>query len=79
MINITTNIEDLLTAYAQVIPDLFLHYDRDEIQVVASNYCEIEHTSYFDIVLVISDEEELVLGEMVLSADFDLSYEIFAD
>lgn len=77
MINITTDIEAILTQFAQAIPDLFLQYDREAIQVVANN--DGWNYGVFDIVLVISDEEELVLGEMVLSADFDLSYEIFED
>lgn len=77
MINITTDIEAILTQFAQAIPDLFLQYDREAIQVVANN--DGWNYGVFDIVLVISDEEELVLGEMVLSADFDLSVAIFED
>ena len=78
MINITTDIEQILTQYAQAIPDLFLEYDREAIQVVDNG---VWHDGQlpFDIVLVLSEDEELVVGEMTLSADFDLSYEIFED
>jgi hypothetical protein len=73
MINITTDIEAILTQFARAIPDLYLDFDREAIQVVESGF------GVFDIVLVLSEDEELVLGEMVLSADFDLTYEIFED
>jgi len=71
--NIRDDIETILTQYAQAIPDLFLEYDREAIQVVHSA------AGFFDIVLVLSEDEELLVGEMVLDADFELSYEIFAD
>ena len=79
MINITTDIEKLLTSYAQALPDLFLDFDREAIQVVHKHFFEVDLVQLFDIVLVLSEDEELVLGEMKLNADFDLSYEIFAD
>lgn len=79
MINITTDIEQILTQYAQAIPDLFLEYDREAIQVVHKHFFEVDLVQLFDIVLVLSEDEELVVGEMKLSADFDLSYEIFED
>lgn len=79
MINITTDIEEVLAQYARAIPDLYLDFDREAIQVVHSKYCIVDLVQFFDIVLVLSEDEELVVGEMKLSADFDLSYEIFED
>ena len=73
MINITTDIEEVLAQFARAIPDLYLDFDREAIQVVHNE------NGVFDIVLVLSEDEELVVGEMKLSADFDLSYEIFED
>lgn len=70
--NIRDDIETILTQYAQAIPDLFLEYDREAIQVVYND-------GKFDIVLVLSEDEEMLVGEMMLTADFALSYEIFAD
>ena len=77
MINITTDIEKLLTSYAQALPDLYLDFDREAIQVVHSG--RDEGLATFDIVLVLSEDEELLVGEMMLDADFALSYEIFED
>lgn len=75
--NITNDIETILTQYAQAIPDLFLEYDREAIRVVR-NY-NIWNYGVFDIVVVLSEDEELLVGEMTLDADFGLTYEIFAD
>lgn len=77
--NITTDIEEVLAQYARAIPDLYLDFDREAIQVVHSQYCIRDLAQYFDIVLVLSEDEELVVGEMKLSADFDLSVAIFED
>ena len=79
MINITTDIEKLLTSYAQALPDLFLDFDREAIQVVLSDNVADFGLTGFDIVLVLSEDEELLVGEMMLDADFALSYEIFED
>lgn len=79
MINITTDIEEVLAQFARAIPDLYLDFDREAIQVVANGDGWNDGQLLFDIVLVLSEDEELVVGEMKLSADFDLSYEIFAD
>lgn len=75
--NITNDIEQVLTQYARAIPDLYLDFDREAIQVVYSGRDEGLVT--FDIVLVLSEDEELLVGEMLLDADFALSYEIFED
>lgn len=77
--NIRDDIETILTQYAQAIPDLFLEYDREAIQVVLGDGDWNDGRLPFDIVLVLSEDEELLVGEMVLDADFALSYEIFAD
>ena len=77
MINITTDIEKLLTSYAQALPDLYLDFDREAIQVVHKHFFDL--VQLFDIVLVLSEDEELLVGEMMLDADFALSYEIFED
>lgn len=79
MINITTDIEQVLTSYARALPDLYLDFDREAIQVVLGDNDWNDGELLFDIVLVLSEDEELVVGEMTLNADFDLSYEIFAD
>lgn len=77
--NIRDDIETILTQYAQAIPDLFLEYDREAIQVVQNDNVWNDGSLVFDIVVVLSEDEELLVGEMLLDADFALSYEIFAD
>lgn len=77
--NIRDDIETILTQYAQAIPDLFLEYTREMIRVVQNDNIWDEGALAFDIVVVLSEDEELLVGEMMLSEDFDLSYEIFAD
>lgn len=79
MINITTDIEEVLAQFARAIPDLYLDFDREAIQVVANDDGWNDGTLLFDIVLVLSEDEELVVGEMTLTADFDLSVAIFED
>lgn len=77
--NIRDDIETILTQYAQAIPDLFLEYTREAIQVVLGDNDWNDGRLPFDIVLVLSEDEELLVGEMLLDADFELSYEIFED
>lgn len=77
--NIRDDIETILTQYAQAIPDLFLEYDREAIQVVLGDNDWNDGRLPFDIVVVLSEDEELLVGEMLLDADFELSYEIFED
>lgn len=77
--NIRDDIEMILTQYARAIPDLYLDFDREAIQVVYTHVFDADLVQLFDIVVVLSEDEELLVGEMLLDADFALSYEIFAD
>ena len=67
----TISIEEVLLQYARAIPEVFLNYDNVEIQRSSKNV--------WDIVFVESFESEVVLGEIVLSEDFEATFEIFED
>ena len=73
-INILEDIEVVLRQLAIAIPDIFLNYDVDFVQLVVD---DVDRPTAWDIVFVESDETELVLGEVVLLEDFTASFDIF--
>lgn len=69
-INILDDIQAVLLQSAIAIPEVFLNYDVTKVELQAG-------PTVFDIVFVESDETELVIGEIVLSEDFEASFDIF--
>lgn len=83
-INITQDIEEVLRQLVVAIPDVFLEYDVNLIELqVDEKYCEqgsqAAIPTVWEIVFVESDETELVIGEVTLLENFDAIVEIFAD
>ena len=70
-ISIRADIEVILTQYARSIPDLFTEFDIGEIEVLHS--CD----EFYDIVRVIDEDNEVILGEITISDDFVASFDIF--
>ena len=70
-INIAQDIEAILTQYARCIPDLFAEFDLAEIEVV-HNFGMV-----YDIVRRLDDDNEVVLGEIIISDSFEAFFDIF--
>lgn len=71
-INIQEDIEAILTQYARCIPDVFSEFDISQVEVIFTGVDGI-----FDIVQVVDDDNEVVLGEITLSDTFEAFYDIF--
>jgi len=73
-ISILGDILEVLRQFAITIPDVFVNYDVDHVELQVDDE---DRPTVFDIVFVESDETELVIGEIVLMEDFTASFEIF--
>ena len=71
-INIQQDIEAILTQYARCIPDVFSEFDLNEVEVIFSGVNGI-----FDLVRVLDDDNEVVLGEVVLNESLEAFFEFF--
>ena len=75
-INILQDIEQVLRELVIAIPDVFLSYDLELIEL----QCDDEdRPTVWEIVVVESDETELVIGEITLMEDYTAFVDIFAD
>ena len=74
--NIREDIEAVLFQLAIAIPDVFLNYDVNRVELVVD---DVDRPTAWDIVFVESEETELVIGEIVLLEDFTASFEIFSE
>ena len=74
-ISIKPDIEQVLLQYARAIPEIFTSYDIANVEIQLNP----EDTNIWDITFVESDETEVLLGEIVLSGDFEATFEIFED
>jgi len=72
--NIREDIETVLRQLAIAIPDVFLNYDVNRVELVVD---DVDRPAVWDIVFVESEETELVIGEIVLLEDFTASFDIF--
>jgi hypothetical protein len=73
-IKITQDIEQVLRQLVIAIPEVFLNYDLIELSVD-----DDDRPTVWDIVVVESDETELVIGEVTLMEDYTAFIEIFED
>ena len=75
-IYILQDIETVLLQSAIAIPEIFLNYDVDRVELQVD---DVDRPSYWDIVFVESDDTEIVLGGITLLEDFEATFEIFDD
>ena len=73
-INIREDIEAVLFQLAIAIPDVFLNYDVNRVEIQVDDE---DRPAVWDIVFVESEETELVIGEIVLLEDFTATFDIF--
>lgn len=74
-ISIKSDIENVLLQYVRAIPEVFTSYDIANVEIQLNP----EDTNIWDIIFVESDETEVLLGEILLSGDFEATFEIFED
>jgi len=73
-ISIREDIDIVLLQLAIAIPDVFLNYDINKVELQVD---DDDRPTMYDIVFVESDDNELVIGEIVLLEDFTAVFEIF--
>jgi hypothetical protein len=75
-ISILEDIEQVLRQLVLAIPDVFLDYDANLIELHVD---DVDRPTVWEIVYVESEETELVLGEVTLLENFMAYIQIFAD
>jgi hypothetical protein len=73
-INILDDIVEILYQSAISIPDIFLLYDVNKVELQVDDE---DRPTVFDIVFVESAESEILLGQITLLEDFTASFDIF--
>jgi len=74
---IREDIEVVILQLVRAIPEVFLDYDADRVQLV--EYHEDGLVGSWDIVFVENDDYEVVLGEVALGTDLFVDIEIYED
>lgn len=70
-VNLQQDIEQVLIECVISMPDVFLSYEIDAVDVV------YHRDGYWDVVYVESEETEVVIGKIELLGDFDAKIDIF--
>ena len=73
-IYIRDDIETILAQYARCIPEVLSTYDLSKVDVVFTGVDGI-----FDLVVIEDEDNEVVIGEIILSEDLEASFDIFED
>lgn len=76
-ISIREDIEVVILQLVRAIPDVFLNYDVNSVELV--EYHEDGLVGSWDIVFVESDDYEVIIGEAVLGTDLFVEIDIFSD
>ena len=76
-ISIREDIEVVVLQLVRAIPDVFLNYDVNSVELV--EYHEDGLVGSWDIVFVESDDYEVIIGEAVLGTDLFVEIDIFSD
>lgn len=76
-ISIRDDIEVVVLQLVRAIPDVFLNYDVDSVELV--EYHEDGLVGSWDIVFVEDDDYEVIIGEAVLGTDLFVEIDIFSD
>lgn len=75
-INILVDIENMLLEAATAIPEVFLNYDINLIELQVD---DVDRPTCWDLVFVESEDSEIVIGEITLLEDFEATFDIYAD
>jgi hypothetical protein len=75
-INITQDIEQVLRELVLAVPEVFLSYDLELIELQVDDE---SRPTVWEIVVVESEDTELLIGEVLLMEDFTAYIDIFED
>lgn len=76
-ISIREDIEVVILQLVRAIPDVFLNYDVNSVELV--EYHEDGLIGSWDVVFVESDDYEVIIGEAVLGSDLFVEIDIYSD
>ena len=76
-LSIREDIEVVILQLVRAIPDVFLNYDVNFVELV--EYHEDGLVGSWDIVFVEDDDYEVIIGEAVLGSDLFVEIDIFSD
>lgn len=76
-ISIRDDVEVVVLQLVRAIPDVFLNYDVNSVELV--EYHEDGLVGSWDIVFVESDDYEVVIGEASLGSDLFVDIDIYSD
>lgn len=76
-LSIREDIEVVILQLVRAIPDVFLNYDVNSVELV--EYHEDGLIGSWDIVFVEDDDYEVIIGEAVLGTDLFVEIDIFSD
>jgi len=76
-LSIREDIEVVILQLVRAIPDVFLNYDVNSVELV--EYHEDGLVGSWDIVFVEDDDYEVIIGEAVLGSDLFVEIDIFSD
>ena len=76
-LSIREDIEVVILQLVRAIPDVFLNYDVNSVELV--EYHEDGLIGSWDVVFVESDDYEVIIGEAVLGSDLFVEIDIYSD
>lgn len=76
-ISIREDIEVVILQLVRAIPDVFLNYDVNSVELVP--YHEDGLIGSWDVVFVESDDYEVIIGEAMLGSDLFVEIDIYSD
>lgn len=76
-LSIREDIEVVILQLVRAIPDVFLNYDVNSVELV--EYHEDGLIGSWDVVFVESDDYEIIIGEATLGSDLFVEIDIFSD
>lgn len=76
-LSIREDIEVVILQLVRAIPDVFLNYDVNSVELVEYHEDGLIYSA--DIVFVESDDYEIIIGEATLGSDLFVEIDIFSD
>ena len=76
-ISIRDDVEQVVLQYVRAIPEIFMDYDIDCVELVEYDQEGVVYSA--DIVFVESDDYEVVLGDVSVGTDLMLEVDIYSD
>lgn len=71
------DIEQIILELVRAIPEVYLDFDVAKVQLVEDHGDGLVYSA--DVVVVLNEDEELVIGEVVLWSDLQLEINIYSE